>query len=311
MPIPRLLQIIVLLGLILKFLTPFAFANSEAALQPLGTSFAVKSWHITLAENDFFFADRNLTHFSQIRLNLPIEDSTSLNLSLKYAIHTPRLIEPKVIREKGKPYWSTTDDAFHTLLFLETQAVKRVYLTNAELLLATYIQLGLDSPELIGEPIQNLFHIVLPFPFADHMGVTQFYSALGASGFIRYPINISLLWGRKTLGFGLFTDISTLEQSFGAMVVLQYYGEIFDDNSVAGNLFVLAKGLNTRLYSIENNYEQGIRFLAGAQVNIEILKSPFTKLNIKLLYDYNSISPHLSHFRHTFIPSISLAIPLN
>ena len=104
------------------------YAESNPALQALKTPFAVTRWHITASENDFIFSDRHLTQFSQIMFVTPLSNDLSLNVSLKHAIYTPRLISPKVIREKGNPYWSTTDEPFHNPFFVELQVVHRLYL---------------------------------------------------------------------------------------------------------------------------------------------------------------------------------------
>ncbi len=283
-----------------------ARAESNPALQALKTPFSVTRWHITPSENDLVFSDRNLTQFSQIMFGMPLNADLSINLSLKHAIYTPGLVQPKVIREKGNPYWSTTDNAFHTLFFVELQAVQRLYLKDFAVRLAAHTQIGVDSPEIFGEPIQNFPHSIFSFPYADHIGPTQFYGGLGASAFIEQPVAIPLLAGEEVLSFGLHTELNTLSQSFGTLVALHYKVK-----PLTGRLFILTEGLNTRLYSLENHYEQGLRFMAGAQVSLNIVKAPNIKIDIKLLYDYNSIDPKLSHFRHTFIPSISLNFPLD
>ena len=299
------LFLIKLLVLFIGF-SSVARAESNTALQALQTPFSVTVWHITASENDFIFSDRNLTQFSQIMFVTPVNNDLSLNLSIKHAIHTPRLIPPKVIREKGNPYWSITDNAFHNPFFVELQAVQLLHLKNSKVRLAAHTQIGIDAPEIFGEPIQNLPHTIFSFPYADHIGAIQFYGGLGASAFIEYPIKVPFLTGEKSLSLGLHTELNTLTQSLGALISLSY-----NARPVTSRLYVLMEGLHTQLYSLEGNYEQGVRFLTGAQVNITILEAPKIDLGVKLVYDYNSISPHLNHFRHTFIPSINLNFPLN
>ena len=172
--------------------------------------------------------------------------------------------------------------------------------------LATHAQIGIDAPEIFGESVQNSPHAIFSFPFVDHTGVTQFYGGLGASAFIEHPITIPFFTGEKLLSLGLHTELNTLSQSFGVLAALSYKLK-----PVTSRLFVMTETLNTRLYSLEDKYENGIRFMTGAQVSVAILKSPHIDLDFKLVYDYNNIRPHLSHFRHTFIPSISLSFPLD
>ncbi len=289
-----------------NFFSSLAKAESNPALQALKTPFSVTRWHIVASENDFIFSDRHLTQFSQIMFVTALNDDLSLNVSLKHAIYTPRLIKPKVIREKGNPYWSTTDEAFHNPFFVELQAVHRLYLMGLGVRLAAHTQIGIDATEILGGPVQNLPHAIFYFPFVDHMGTTQFYGGLGASAFIEYPITIPFFSGEKLLSFGLHTELTTFSQSFGVLLALSY-----KINPLTNRLFVMTEGLNTRLYSLEGEYEKGIRFMTGIQVSVTILESPNIDLDFKLVYDYNNIRPHLNHFRHTFIPSISLSFPLD
>ena len=229
------------------------YAESNPALQALKTTFSVTSWHITVSENDFLFADRHLTQFSQVMLVTPLNKDLSLNISLKHAIYTPRLIKPKVIREKGNPYWSTTDEAFHNPFFVELQVVQRLYFIGLRMRLAAHTQIGIDAPELFGEPVQNFPHAILSVPFVDQVGPTQFYGGLGASIFIEQPITVPFFVGEKLLSFGLHTELTTLSQSFGALVALSY-----KIDPVISRLFIMTEGLNTRLYAIEGKYEKGI-----------------------------------------------------
>ncbi len=273
----------------------------NAALQGANTPFKRRRFKISLAENDIMFSDKGLSQFLELLYTRPLGGASALNTAIKFEMVTPKQVF--YLSPEGEERCCESPGTYHYPLYLEHQLVRRVPLgAGLSARLSAQVQTGVDAPEEIGGPLQNMWHGVIGSPDFDAVGEATFYGGLGGSALLEGRL------GSLSYFVGPSMEVTTLERSAGLLQGLTY-----DAAPLALQAFAVTERIDSRYFTPD--FERGRRATVGLSAALRLGGANFgdwtPTLGFSVLYDYNSVVPEMSNLRYSFVPVWQISVPVD